>query len=62
VVAAALAERAGDISLKIAQVEHAGQNTMGEFIYEGITCTETEVLPAVTVDELAAKMLWLTSM
>jgi hypothetical protein len=51
-----------DISLKIAQVEHAGQNTMGEFIYEGITCTETEVLPAVTVDELAAKMLWLTSM
>jgi FkbM family methyltransferase len=62
VVAAALAERAGDISLKIVQVEHAGKNTMGEFIYEGITCTETEVLPAVTVDELAAKMLWLTSM
>jgi FkbM family methyltransferase len=54
VVAAVLAERAGDISLKIADAGHAGQNTLGEFIYEGLTPVETELLPAITLDELAA--------
>ena len=54
VVAAALAERAGDISLKIAEATHAGQNTMGEFIYEAVASAETRLLPAITADELVA--------
>ena len=53
-VASALAERAGEISLRIAEAAHAGQNTVGDFAYEGITSVGTEVVPTTTVDELAA--------
>ncbi len=54
VVAAALAERTGEISLKIAEAAHAGQNTMGEFIYEGVASAGTDLVPAITLDELVA--------
>ena len=54
VVAAALAERSGEVVLKIAEAGHAGQNTLGEFIYEGISSSGTETLSSVTLDELAS--------
>ena len=54
VVASALADRAGEASLMIAEASHAGQNTMGEFIHAGVTSAGTEVVPTATLDELVA--------
>jgi FkbM family methyltransferase len=54
VVALALADRAGEVLLKIAETDHAGQNTIGKFVNEGVISTGTEVVPTATLDELVA--------
>lgn len=52
IVAAALAERPGVLRLNVAEVRHAGQNTLGTFIYANVTSSEVTSIPAVTLDEL----------
>lgn len=56
-IAAALAERAGTLSLKIAELNHAGQNTLDEFIYQNVTSTEAAMVPSLTLDGLLGSHL-----
>jgi len=51
IVEAALAEAAGWVQLLIAEPQHAGQNTLGEFAYS-IRSVGTEEVAAITLDEL----------
>lgn len=53
VVAAALAERQGEAALKLADARHAGQNTLGGFIYPEVTESGHLIVPATTIDMLA---------
>jgi FkbM family methyltransferase len=52
VAALALAERMGEVSLNIANAEHAGQNTLGEFVYDGVFSVGRLAVPASTIDDL----------
>ncbi|SEC68263.1 methyltransferase, FkbM family [Rhizobiales bacterium GAS188] len=54
VAAAALAERTGEVTLNVANATHAGQNTLGEFMYEGVVSAGRVAVPASTLDELVA--------
>jgi FkbM family methyltransferase len=53
-IQAALAEAPGEIELSIADSSHAGQNTLGKFIYE-VPLLRTERVPAQTLDAFAAE-------
>jgi FkbM family methyltransferase len=52
VAALALAERTGEVSLNIANAEHAGQNTLGEFMYGGVFSVGRLAVPASTISWL----------
>jgi FkbM family methyltransferase len=55
VVAAALAERLGELSLRIAEDAHAGQNTLGDFMYPNIGEAGKITVPVTTLDALVEK-------
>jgi len=57
VVAAALAEQGGELWLNVAEPAHAGQNTIGDFIYEGVRAVVNTRVVAVTIAELVARNL-----
>ncbi|SDR05079.1 methyltransferase, FkbM family [Rhizobiales bacterium GAS113] len=54
VAEAALAERKGEVSLNVANATHAGQNTLGDFMYEGVGSVGRVIVPASTIDDLVA--------
>ena len=54
VVPSALADRAGQASLKIAEAIHAGQNTIKEFVHTAVRSAGTEIVSTVTLDQLVA--------
>ena len=53
-VQAALAEAPGELELSIADPSHAGQNTLGKFIYQ-VPLLHTERVQAQTLDGFAAE-------
>lgn len=53
VVEAALAEQTGELELRVADAGHAGQNTLGSFMYDGVGNAGSVRVPTVTIDELA---------
>lgn len=50
----ALADRAGAAWLTVAEEAHAGQNTLGEFAYAGVTAERRERVRVTTLDALVA--------
>jgi FkbM family methyltransferase len=51
VVAAAVTDRQGDVSLRMADAEHGGLNTLGgRFAYDDVPTSEVATVPAVTLD------------
>jgi FkbM family methyltransferase len=48
----ALAERPRSVKLILAEQQHAGQNTLGAFIYEGVNSVDIRCVRAVTIDDL----------
>jgi FkbM family methyltransferase len=52
VVEAALAEQPGEVELLLAEPEHAGQNTLGGFIYPGLVTVGSLRVAATTIDAL----------
>jgi FkbM family methyltransferase len=52
VIGAALAEQPGEIDLLLAEAAHAGQNTLGSFIYSGVAAAGSIRVPATTIDLL----------
>jgi len=54
-VEAALSERPGFVDLTLAEREHAGENTLGAFIYDGRRAVGTKTVAAVTLDKLVAE-------
>jgi FkbM family methyltransferase len=55
-VEAALCERPGSVDLTIAQPMHAGENTLGGFIYDERRAVDTKTVAAVTLDKLVAEL------
>jgi FkbM family methyltransferase len=53
-VQAALAEAPGELELSIADSSHAGQNTLGKFVYQ-VPLLRTESVSARTLDDFAAE-------
>lgn len=47
----ALADVNGQATLKLANYEHAGQNTLGEFIYDGVASSEVETVELKRLDD-----------
>jgi FkbM family methyltransferase len=54
-VEAALSDRLGFVDLTLAEQEHAGENTLGAFIYDGRSAVDTKTVAAVTLDKLVAE-------
>ncbi len=52
VVAAALTDQAGEVELRMAENAHAGQNTLGSFVYSGVADSGSVRVPATTIDAL----------
>jgi FkbM family methyltransferase len=52
-VPAALAEQEGEATLLVAGDDHAGQNTLGDIIYPGVSQVGRVQVPATTLDALA---------
>lgn len=48
----ALADRPGVLQLRIAEGEHAGQNTLGDFAYEGVQTAGMKSVVATTLDDI----------
>jgi FkbM family methyltransferase len=48
----ALAERPRSVKLVLAEQQHAGQNTLGAFIYEGVNSVDVRCVRAVAIDDL----------
>jgi len=48
----ALGEAHGTVELRLAEAAHAGQNTLGSFIYQGVRESALATVPMVTLDEL----------
>jgi FkbM family methyltransferase len=48
----ALAERPRSVKLMLAEQLHAGHNTLGTFIYEGVNSVDVRCVRAVTIDDL----------
>lgn len=55
VVEAALAEDDGRLQLTLAEPMHAGHNTLGAFIYEGVHSAGRQAVTAVTIDGLVER-------
>jgi FkbM family methyltransferase len=55
VIEAALSDQTGTGVLHLANDEHAGQNTLGRFIYEGTAAGTTQPVALTTLDCLAAR-------
>lgn len=51
---AALADQNGESDLHIAGYEHEGQNTLGEFVHEGVALERTERVALCTLDNVVA--------
>jgi FkbM family methyltransferase len=51
----ALANVNGNTELRLANNEHAGQNTLGQFIYEGVTSPQTETISVRRLDDWLAE-------
>jgi FkbM family methyltransferase len=51
----ALAAGPGAGTLFTADSEHAGQNTLGRFIYDGVACARTEAVPLEALDDVLAR-------
>ena len=49
-IRAAISNFQGEAQLKIANDSHAGQNTLGDFIYQGVYCSEVETVPVQRLD------------
>jgi FkbM family methyltransferase len=49
---AALAEQPGEVDLLLAEAAHAGQNTLGSFMYPGVAAAGSVRVPATTIDLL----------
>jgi FkbM family methyltransferase len=52
VVRAALTDQAGEVELLVAERTHAGQNTLGGFVYPGVAAAGSVRTPATTIDTL----------
>jgi FkbM family methyltransferase len=52
VIEAALAETDGELELQLAESAHAGQNTLGAFIYTGVSTSGTVRVPTITIDKV----------
>ncbi len=52
----ALSNLAQSQPLKIADAEHSGQNTLGNFAYEGISCSHVETVLVRRLDDLVADL------
>jgi FkbM family methyltransferase len=52
-VHAALGDREGTATLKVAQALHAGQNSLGGFAYDDVRLERVEEVPVITLDALA---------
>jgi FkbM family methyltransferase len=52
VVRAALTEQKGEVPLVLAEDHHAGQNTLGDIIYPGVSQAGRVIVPATTLDAL----------
>lgn len=48
----ALSNTSGNQQLQIAENEHSGQNTLGEFAYAGVACAGVEMVPVRPLDEV----------
>ncbi len=53
---AALSNVDGQASLKVANYEHAGQNTLGDFVHQGVFCTQTELVAVRRFDHLVDEL------
>lgn len=51
----ALADFNGKAPLRIADAEHAGQNTLGDFVYHSVGLLRSETVDVTTLDEQAAR-------
>lgn len=51
----ALASVNGSSELRLANNEHAGQNTLGAFMYEGVASLQTETIPVRRLDDWLAE-------
>ncbi|HXI38587.1 MAG TPA: FkbM family methyltransferase [Bryobacteraceae bacterium] len=51
----ALAEHEGQAELLIAEAEHSGQNTLGEFAYEAVGVLRKEPVPVRTLDQVVVE-------
>ncbi len=56
VIEVALSDRCGRTELRIADDEHSGQNTMGDFVWEGLTLAGVETVKTKTLDQMVAEM------
>jgi FkbM family methyltransferase len=53
---AALADRDGEAGLRIAGHEHEGQNTLGDFVHQGISAVRTERVSTRSLDSMALEL------
>ena len=54
IVPCALDAESGTATLRLAESRHAGQNTLGDFAYEGVTQAGVEIVPTCTLDQLVS--------
>ncbi len=54
----ALADQVGSSVLHLADAHHAGQNTFGDFVYDGVDLAGDEVVRTTTLDELVERHGW----
>ena len=54
VILQALSDRPGRAELRIAQWPHAGQNTLGDFIYPGVEAATVNAVEMTTIDQVVA--------
>ncbi|MDB5305837.1 MAG: methyltransferase FkbM family [Gemmataceae bacterium] len=50
-----LAARTGTATLRTAGLEHAGQNTFGEFVYDGVDCVGMVPVPVECLDDVVRR-------
>ncbi len=52
----ALSDFDGTATLKVANDEHAGQNTLGEYVYAGVHCSDVEPIAVKRLDDLVDEL------
>jgi FkbM family methyltransferase len=55
VIDAALSDAPGTGVLRVADAEHTGQNTLGDFIYQGVATSGTQEVALTTLDEVVVR-------